>query len=158
MRSIRFSRAVTDAGFDAINDKPGPVGINQETSPFVDQETSPFVDSAGNYVVNQETSPFVDQETSPFVDQETSPFVDQIPPGFGHGTMVAGIVHLVAPNVRIVPIRAFDDNGSGTMADVIQSINWAVANGADVINMSFSAPQLSRRSWRPQFRPQSPPT
>ena len=100
--------------------------------------------AAGNYVVNQETSPFVDQETSPFVDQETSPFVDQIPPGFGHGTMVAGIVHLVAPNVRIVPIRAFDDNGGGTMADVIQAINWAVASAVDVINMSFSAPHRSR--------------
>ena len=130
--------------FRRDQNKVGPVAINQETSPFVDQETSPFVDGAGNYVVNQETSPFVDQETSPFVDQETSPFVDQIPPGFGHGTMVAGIVHLVAPNVRIVPVRAFDDNGSGTMADVIQSINWAVANGADVINMSFSAPSYSR--------------
>jgi subtilisin family serine protease len=135
---------VADPGFDAIKNTPGPVSVNQETSPFVDQETSPFVDAAGNYVVNQETSPFVDQETSPFVDQETSPFVDHIPPGFGHGTMVAGIVHLVAPNVRIVPIRAFDDNGGGTMADVIQSIHWAVANGADVINMSFSAPHHSR--------------
>jgi subtilisin family serine protease len=134
---------VLDAGYDAIQDRPGPVNVNQETSPFVDQETSPFVDSAGNVVVNQETSPFVDQETSPFVDQETSPFVDKIPPGYGHGTMVAGIVHLVAPNVRIVPVRAFDDNGSGAMADVIEAINWAVANGADVINMSFSAPVYS---------------
>src|SRR5947209_4334352 len=135
---------VTDPGFDAIANNSGPVNVNQETSPFVDQETSPFVDSAGHYVVNQETSPFVDQQTSPFVDQETSPFVDRIPPGFGHGTMVAGLVHLVAPNVRIVPVRAFDDNGSGTIADVIQSIDWAVAHGADVINMSFSAPHQSR--------------
>jgi subtilisin family serine protease len=135
---------VIDAGFDAIKNTPGPIGVSQETSPFVDQETSPFVDAAGNYVINQETSPFVDQETSPFVDQETSPFVDKIPPGFGHGTMVAGIVHLVAPNVRIVPVRAFDDNGSGTIADVIQAINWAVAHDADVINMSFSAPQNSK--------------
>jgi subtilisin family serine protease len=134
---------VLDPGYDAIQDKIGPVGVNQETSPFVDQETSPFVDSAGNVVVNQETSPFVDQETSPFVDQETSPFVDQIPPGYGHGTMVAGIVHLVAPNVRIVPVRAFDDTGSAAIADVIQAINWAVANGADVLNMSFSTPVYS---------------
>jgi len=133
-----------DAGYDAIRDMNGPVNVNQETSPFVDQETSPFVDGAGNVVVNQETSPFVDQETSPFVDQETSPFVDQIPPGFGHGTMVAGIVHLVAPAVRIIPIRAFDDSGAGTMADVVQSIYWAISHGADVINMSFSAPSNSK--------------
>ncbi len=133
---------VMDPGYDAITNQPGPVSTNQETSPFVDQETSPFVDSSGSYVLNQETSPFVDQETSPFVDQETSPFVDT-GVAYGHGTMVAGIVHLVAPNVRIVPVRAFDNNGSGTMADVVQSIYWAVDNGADVINMSFSAPQSS---------------
>ena len=70
---------VLDVGYDAVNDRKGPINVNQETSPFVDQETSPFVDGGGNIVVNQETSPFVDQETSPFVDQETSPFVDKIP-------------------------------------------------------------------------------
>jgi subtilisin family serine protease len=135
-------KGVVDNGYDAIGNHVGPVGVQQETSPFVDQETSPFVDSAGNYVLNQETSPFVDQETSPFVDQETSPFVDS-GKAFGHATMVAGIIHLVAPNVRIMPIRAFNNDGSADIADVVEGIRWAVDHGADVLNMSFSTTQNS---------------
>jgi subtilisin family serine protease len=113
--------------------------LNQETTPFVDQETTPFVDGSGTVVLNQETTPFVDQETTPFVDQETTPFVDAVPPAYGHGTMVAGIVHLVAPNVRILPLKAFKSDGSGTIADVIEAIDYAVQHGVQVINMSFSA-------------------
>jgi subtilisin family serine protease len=138
INSIDYANA-----YDAILSKQGTVNVSQETSPFVDQETSPFVDSAGNVVLNQETSPFVDQETSPFVDQETSPFVDQMPIAWGHGTMTAGLVHLAAPNAKIMPIRAFDDNGAGTMADVIASIQWAVDHHAKVISMSFSSPSAS---------------
>jgi subtilisin family serine protease len=115
---------------------------NQETTPFVDQETTPFVDGAGTIVLNQETTPFVDQETTPFVDQETTPFVDG--KYWGHGTMVAGLVHLVAPNARILPLRAFKSDGSGSLADVIEAIEYATKLGnVDVINMSFSAPETS---------------
>lgn len=107
---------------------------NQETTPFVDQETTPFVDGSGTIILNQETTPFVDQETTPFVDGSK-----KVPPAYGHGTMVAGIIHLVAPNVRLMPLKAFNSKGEGTMADVIEAIDWAVKRGAKVINMSFSA-------------------
>jgi subtilisin family serine protease len=117
---------------------------NQETTPFVDQETTPFVDGIGSVVVvQQETTPFVDQETTPFVDQETTPFVDSA--AYGHGTMVAGLIHLVAPNVRILPLRAFKSDGSGSLADVIKAIDYAASLGnVQVINMSFSAPETSK--------------
>lgn len=125
-------------------------GVNQETTPFVDQETTPFVDGenafvdgAGLLVLNQETTPFVDQETTPFVDQETTPFVDKVGPAYGHATMVAGIIHLVAPNVTILPIRAFKADGSGSIADVVAAIRYAVQQGAKIINMSFSASEAS---------------
>ncbi len=108
--------------------------VKQETTPFVDQETTPFVDGAGTIILNQETTPFVDQETTPFVDGSK-----KVPPAFGHGTMVAGIIHLVAPNVRIMPLKAFNSEGTGNIADVIEAIGWAVSHGAQVINMSFSA-------------------
>src|SRR5205085_7200936 len=74
---------------------------------------------------------------------ETSPFVDSGAKAFGHATMVAGIVHLGAPGVRIIPIRAFKNDGFGSMADVVQAIYWAVDHGADVINMSFGSPDSS---------------
>ena len=126
-------------GWDFTTNKPGGSGnsdLNQETTPFVDQETTPFVDGTGSIIVNQETTPFVDQETTPFVDTK-------LPPAFGHGTMVAGIVHLVAPNARIIPIKAFSSDGSGSIADVIAAIYYATDQGASVINMSFSSPETS---------------
>jgi subtilisin family serine protease len=121
--------------------------VDQETTPFVDQETTPFVDGLGAIVVvQQETTPFVDQETTPFVDQETTPFVDQETTPFvdgtakAHGTEVAGLIHLVAPNVRIVPLRAFRGTGKGEIADIIRAITYARNNGIKVLNMSFSTP------------------
>lgn len=116
----------------------GDVGVSQETTPFVDQETTPFVDGSGAIVLNQETTPFVDQETTPFVDGSR-----KVPKAWYHATAVASIIRLVAPNVRIMPLRAFNADGSGTMADVIEAIYYAVDHGADVINMSFSADSTS---------------
>ena len=57
---------------------------------------------------------------------------------FGHGTMVAGIVRLVAPNARIMPLKAFRADGTGQLSDVIRAIYYAIDQGASVINMSFS--------------------
>jgi thermitase len=62
---------------------------------------------------------------------------------FGHGTMVSGIVHLVAPTARIMPLKAFAANGSGYISDVVRAIYYAVRGNASVINMSFSTPQSS---------------
>lgn len=63
---------------------------------------------------------------------------------FGHGTMVAGIIHLVAPGAAIMPLKAFGPDGSGYTSDVLRAIYWAVHNGANVINMSFSFPAYSQ--------------
>lgn len=57
--------------------------------------------------------------------------------GAGHGTMVAGVVHLVAPGARILPIRVLDDEGRGDSFHVAAGIRWAVEQGADVINLSL---------------------
>jgi subtilisin family serine protease len=51
----------------------------------------------------------------------------------GNGLGVAG----VAPEAKIMPIRALDGNGSGTSADIAEGIVFAAVNGADVINLSL---------------------
>ncbi|MBI2965284.1 MAG: S8 family serine peptidase [Chloroflexi bacterium] len=63
--------------------------------------------------------------------------------GVGHGTFIAGLVHLVAPGARILPVRAMDDEGAGWSFIVAEGIYRAVDAGADVINLSLSVPERS---------------
>ncbi|TDW98814.1 S8 family serine peptidase [Kribbella sp. VKM Ac-2566] len=67
--------------------------------------------------------------------------------GDGHGTAVAGIIAAgtsngigiagVAWNAKIRPVKVLDDNGNGSDGKLVMGINWAVKNGARVINMSL---------------------
>ena len=56
---------------------------------------------------------------------------------FGHGTFVAGMVSLVAPDARVLPMRVLDSDGSGNIFLVAEAIADAVAAGADVVNLSL---------------------
>lgn len=56
---------------------------------------------------------------------------------YGHGTFVAGLVRLVAPDAQILPMRVLDSDGVGSEVVIAQAIRDAVAAGADVINLSF---------------------
>jgi subtilisin family serine protease len=67
-----------------------------------------------------------------------------LPPYFGHGTMVAGIVHLAAPTSKIMPLKAFKADGSTSLYNILRAIYYAVDHGAKVINMSFASFQPSR--------------
>ncbi|MGH2535383.1 MAG: S8 family serine peptidase [Thermomicrobiales bacterium] len=68
-------------------------------------------------------------------------------PRFGHGTFVATVIAAavdngvggrgVAPGVSIMPVRVLGRDGFGNFSDIAEGINFAVANGADVINMSL---------------------
>jgi subtilisin family serine protease len=57
---------------------------------------------------------------------------------FGHGTMVAGIVHLVAPTAKILPLKAFSADGTGSASNIIRALYFATAQGSKVASMSFS--------------------
>lgn len=97
----------------------------------VDQSTMAILDNAKPGRVNQSTMAILDQSTMAVLDgPEYS--------AFGHGTMVAGAVHLVAPRARILPLKAFRADGSGYASDVLRAIYHAVRQGAKVLNMSFS--------------------
>ena len=56
---------------------------------------------------------------------------------FGHGTMVMGIIHLVAPKAMLMPLKAFHSDGTAYTSDILRAIYFAVQNNANVINMSF---------------------
>ena len=53
--------------------------------------------------------------------------------GTGNTIGIAG----VAWNAKVRPVKVLDDSGSGSDANVVNGINWAVKNGARVINMSL---------------------
>lgn len=67
--------------------------------------------------------------------------------GFGHGTMVAGVIASRPNNgvggagicwtCRVMPIKVLDSSGAGTASAIADGIRWAADNGANVISMSF---------------------
>lgn len=69
-----------------------------------------------------------------------------------HGTHVAGIaaaadnaIGIVGANPKalIMPVKVLDDDGRGTLADVVKGINYAAQNGADIINLSLGSGFIS---------------
>lgn len=73
-----------------------------------------------------------------FIDNDDDPTDEN-----GHGTHVAGTIggseYGVAKNVKIVPVRVLDADGSGTTEQVVAGIDWVAENatGPSVANMSL---------------------
>jgi len=87
---------------------------------------------------------YVNQHTAAMLDQHTAAMLDGSQyAAFGHGTMVMGIIHLVAPTAKLMPLKAFSANGNGSLSNIIAAIYYAVQNHANVINMSFDMLQNS---------------
>jgi len=108
-------------------------GVTDEEGKVV-QSTAAILDSAcvpGR--LTQSTAAILDTES---VDRLAG--APPLPPAFGHGTMVAGLIHAVAPRARILPLKAFSSDGTGRSADIAQAIYYAVLNGARVLNLSFT--------------------
>lgn len=142
-------------GYDFILDQAGTASewanLDQSTSAILEQSTSAILEQSTSAILEGNTGFFLlEQSTSAILEQSTSAILEQheLPPSFGHGTLVAGIIRLVAPGAQIMPLRAFDGEGTGNLFDIVRAVHFAVDNGADVINMSFSldsySPELAR--------------
>src|SRR5690242_1998012 len=81
---------------------------------------------------------YVQQSTAAVLDQSTAAVLDGSPyVAFGHGTMTSGLVHLVAPNAKILPLKTFSADGTGYLSNIVAALYYAVQNHANVVNMSF---------------------
>lgn len=79
-------------------------------------------------------------DTTNGIDDDGDGLVDE---AAGHGTHVAGIIHLVAPAARIMPLRAIDSDGTGDEFAIARAIDFAISHGANVINLSLGTPAES---------------
>ena len=89
--------------------------------------------------VNQSSAAILDQSSAAILDQNTKYAA------FGHGTMVMGVIHLVAPAARLMPLKAFKADGTANLSDILRAIYFAAdpTNKVNVINMSFDTPTSS---------------
>lgn len=116
-----------------------------------DKKTNGVDDDYNGYIDDYFGWDFTDRVGFPFdstggdyLDWDNDPLDQNI---FSHGTAVAGIIAAetnnfigiagVAPQVRVLNLRAFDPDGFGEEDDVASAILYAVRMGAKVINMSF---------------------
>src|SRR5262249_32352644 len=72
-----------------------------------------------------------------FLDNDTLPNDECCGGSYGHGTFVAGLVLLMAPDAQILPIRILNPNGMGNTFDLAAAIRYAADQGAKVINLSL---------------------
>ncbi|MFE3630362.1 S8 family peptidase [Streptomyces goshikiensis] len=74
---------------------------------------------------------------------------------FGHGTHVASIAagtgarsagafKGVAPGAKLLNGKVLDDNGSGDDSGILAGMEWAVAQGADIVNLSLGGPDTAQ--------------
>jgi len=82
-----------------------------------------------------------------FVNNDNNPMDDN-----NHGTHISGLVAAkndgvgmtgTAPTAKIMPLKILDRGGLGTIRDEINAINYAVSNGAKIINLSLGGLQLN---------------
>lgn len=132
--------AVIDTGVDILNDDlKTNVWQNLKEIPAnnVDDDVNGFVDDVNgwNFVENDN-----DVRLSVINDYDDSGAVS-------HGTILAGLIGAVGNNnllgtglnwrIKIMPLRAISSGGGGSLENVAHAINYAVNNGADIINISF---------------------
>ncbi|MDO8668386.1 MAG: S8 family serine peptidase [bacterium] len=119
-------------------------------------------DLASNIWVNRKeiSGNGIDDDKNGFIDDVNGwDFVNNLPDpapkfkegftedGILHGTIIAGIAAASGNNAagvagvtwsaRLMPLKVLDDKGEGSSSKVIKAIDYAIANGANIINLSF---------------------
>jgi len=87
---------------------------------------------------------FVDDDNDPSEvangrDDNANGEVDE---AYGHGTYVSGIIALVAPGAKILPVRILDSDGTTSAWKIMRGVRHADDNGASIANLSLGGLDL----------------
>ncbi|MDR1877728.1 MAG: S8 family serine peptidase [Flavobacteriaceae bacterium] len=140
-----------DGTFSTLPAKPG-ADISMEKAWEIEQGSSNIIVAVIDTGVNWAHSEFENRiwinKGWNFADNN-----DDLTDINGHGTNVAGIIGAnannsigyagVDRNCKLMILRVFDSAGNGIMSYVVAAINYAVDNGARVINLSLGGTGLS---------------
>lgn len=63
----------------------------------------------------------------------------------GHGTAVTAAIREKAPHVAIVPVKVFDRELKATAEALVAAIDWSVASGVQLINLSLGTSNAAHR-------------
>jgi hypothetical protein len=152
IRAPEAHRFATGAGTVAFLDT-GADFTHPVLAPWLDPGYDFTRNSPGGYesaVVTQSTTSILDSDSVVVLNQSTTSILDgsKGTGAYGHGTMVAGLIHLVAPTARLMPVKVFANDGTSSLSLILAGLYWAAGHGAHVINMSFSmsgpSPELVR--------------
>ncbi|MCI0538487.1 MAG: tandem-95 repeat protein, partial [Verrucomicrobiales bacterium] len=134
--SRRVKVAVIDTGIDYFHpDLVDNIWVNDEIpGNGEDDDHNGYIDDVHGY---------------DFVTDDSDPLDDH-----SHGTHIAGIIGAVGNNrigisgicwnVTLIALKCFDETGSATIDDVVESIHYAIENGANIINASWGNAERSR--------------
>lgn len=125
--------AVVDTGTDINHvDIKNNIWVNAHEIPGngIDDDGNGYVDDVNGYN-------FKDNSPVPFSEADND----------FHGTHISGVIAAqannnlgvagIAPEAKIMPLKFMDEN-EGSISDAIRAIQYAEANGAKVVNCSFS--------------------
>ena len=131
--------AIIDSGVDYNHDvfvDSGAIWVND------DEIAGNGIDDDGNGYID-------DVRGWNFVANNNDPMDDD-----NHGTHVAGIVLGITQNIlaasidpaiiQLMPLKFLDENGVGTTSDALEALNYAIDNGAHVLNNSWGGGSYSQ--------------
>ena len=135
---------ITAEAMDWLQDKLGFDDIQEELEKLIadDYVLVAVLDSG----VDMDHEQLVDRIVETNINFSSSGAIDSCEDDYGHGSHVAGIIaNNTLGNVKIKPYKVLNNSGKGSLSVIATAIDMAVADGADIVNLSLSAINESER-------------